>query len=45
MVLQLITVAAQSAAQVHGHSLAGFAGSIPARDMDVCLLWVFCVVR
>jgi hypothetical protein len=26
-------------------SLTGIAGSIPARGMDVCLLWVLCVVR
>jgi len=28
-----------------GRSLAGIAGSNPAGGMDVCLLWVLCVVR
>jgi len=28
-----------------GRSLAGTAGSNPARGMDVGLLWVLCVVR
>ena len=28
-----------------GHSLVGTVGSNPARDMDVCLLWVLFVVR
>jgi len=32
-------------ARVYGRSLAGIAGSIPAGDMDVCLLWVFCFFR
>jgi hypothetical protein len=40
-----IPVAAQSKAWVHGPSLAGIVGSNPARGMDVCLLWVLCVVR
>ena len=31
-----VSVAAQSKAWVCGHSLAGIAGSIPARGMDVC---------
>jgi hypothetical protein len=30
---------------VCGHSLGGIVGSNPAGDMDVCLLWVLCVVR
>ena len=38
-------LAARSKAWIRGHSLAGIAGSNPARSMDVCLLWVFCVVR
>jgi hypothetical protein len=37
-----IPVAAQFKAWVYCHSLAG---SNPAVGMDVCLLWVFCVVR
>jgi hypothetical protein len=28
-----------------GRSLAGIVGSNPAGGMDVCLLWVLCVVR
>jgi hypothetical protein len=32
-------------ARVYGLSLAEIAGSNPARDMDVCLLSVWCVVR
>jgi len=35
----------RSKAWVCGRSLAGTAGSNPARGMDVCLLWVVCVVR
>jgi hypothetical protein len=31
--------------QVCGRSLPGIAGSNPAGFMDVCLLWVLCVVR
>jgi hypothetical protein len=30
---------------VYGRSLTGIVGSNPAKDMDVCLLWVLCVVR
>jgi hypothetical protein len=30
---------------VCGRSLAGIVGSNPAGGMDVCLLWVLCVVR
>jgi len=29
----------------YGRSLAGIAGSNSAGGMDVCLLWVLCVVR
>ena len=29
----------------HGRSPAGIVGSNPTRGMDICLLWVFCVVR
>ena len=38
-------VAARSMAWVCGRSLAWIAGSNPAGGMDVCLLWVLCVVR
>jgi hypothetical protein len=38
-------VAARSKAWVFGRSLAGIAGSNPAGGMDVCLLWVLCVVK
>ena len=40
-----VPVAAWSKAWVCGRSLDGIAGSNPARGMDVCLLWVLCVVR
>jgi len=30
---------------VCGRSLVGNAGSNPSRGMDICLLWVLCVVR
>ena len=33
-----------SKARVYGRSLAGIAGSIPAEGMDVCPLWVVCVL-
>ena len=33
-----------SKAWVIGSSLAEIAGSNPARSMDVCLLWLLCVV-
>jgi hypothetical protein len=39
-----IPEAAPSKAWVYGLSLAGIAGSNPAGGMDVCLLWVLCVV-
>ena len=32
-------------AWICGRSLAGIVGSNPTGDMDVCLLWVLCVVR
>ena len=38
-------MAARSKAWVCGLSFAGIAGSNPAGGMDVCLLWVLCVVR
>jgi len=40
-----IPVAAQSTAWVCGHSLAGIVGLNPASGMDVCFLWVLCVVQ
>jgi len=40
-----IPVAMQSKALVCGRSLTGTEGSNPAGGMDVCLLWVLCVVR
>ena len=40
-----IPVAARSKAWVCGRSLAGIMGLNPAGGMDVCLLWVLCVVR
>jgi len=41
----LIPVATQSNAWLCCSSLAGIAGSNPPGFMDVCLLWVLCVVR
>ena len=38
-------VAEWSNARVRGRSLAGIVVSNPAGGMDVCLLWVLCVVR
>jgi len=38
-------VAARSKAWVYGRSLAGVAGSNPTGGMEVCLLWMLCVVR
>jgi hypothetical protein len=40
-----IPVAARSKAWVGSPSHAGIAGSNPTGGMDVCLLWVLCVVR
>jgi hypothetical protein len=40
-----IPVAARSKAWVRGRSLAGIAGSNPAGGMNVCLLWILCVVQ
>jgi len=39
------TGAARSKAWVYGRSLAGIAGSNAAGAVDICLLWVLCVVR
>ena len=40
-----IPVPKRSNAQVCGCRLTGIAGSNPAEGVDVCLLWVLCVVR
>jgi hypothetical protein len=40
-----IQVATKSKARVYGHLLAGIVGSKSAGGMDVCLLWMLCVVR
>ena len=39
------SVAARSKACVCGHSLAAIAGSNPGGVIDVCFLWMLCVVR
>jgi hypothetical protein len=39
-----IPLAVRSKAWVWGRSIAGLEDSNPAEDMDVCLLWVLCVV-
>jgi len=39
-----LPVAARFKACVYRRSLAGVAVSIPARNMDVCLRWVLCVL-
>jgi hypothetical protein len=43
--LMLLINSARSEAWVCGRSLVGTAGSNPTGGMDVCLLWVLCVVR
>jgi len=40
-----VPVAARSKAQVFGRSPAKIVGLNPTEGMDVCLLWVLCVVR
>jgi hypothetical protein len=40
-----MSVAARCKAWVCGRSLAGIVGPNPAGGMDVCLLWMLCVVR
>ena len=42
---QALPVAMRSKAWVSRRSLAGIAGSNPAGGMDLCLLWILCVVR
>ena len=39
-----VPVAAQSKAQVCGRSPAEIVGSNPTAAMDICLLWVLCVI-
>jgi len=38
-------VAARCKVWVNGHSLSGFVGSNPAGGMNVCSLWLLCVIR
>jgi len=40
-----VPVAARCKAQVFGRSPAEIVGLDPTGGMDVCLLWVLCVVR
>ena len=40
-----IPVVARSKVWVGGRLLAGISGSNPARDVDICPLWVLCVVN
>ena len=40
-----VPVAARSKAQVYGRAPAEIVGSNPTVGMNVCLLWVLCVVR
>jgi len=42
--LKPIQLTARSGAWVCGRSLVVIAGSNPAEGMDICLLWVLCVV-
>jgi len=44
-VRQPVPVAARSKTWVCGRSLAAIAGSNPTGGMNVCVLWVLCVVR
>jgi len=41
----LISVVAHTKAWVYSHLLAEIVGLNPVQCMDVCLLWVLCVVR
>jgi hypothetical protein len=45
LIITPIPVAALCQAWVGGRSPAGIAGSNHAAAMDICLLWVLCVVR
>ena len=38
-------IAGPSDRAVYGRSPAEIVGSNPSRGMDICLLWVLCVVR
>jgi hypothetical protein len=40
-----IPVAVRSKTWVYGRSRTGIVGSNPTGGMDVCLLWVLCIVR
>ena len=42
---QPVPVAARSKVLVYGRASAEIVGSNPTGGMDVCLLWVLCVVR
>jgi len=42
---RLIPVAAQTKVWFCGRLLSEIAGSNPAGGMNVCLLWVLCIVR
>jgi hypothetical protein len=43
--LTLVPVPVAAQPKVYDRSPAEFMGSNPTRGMDVCLLWVLCVVR
>jgi len=40
-----VPVAARSKAYVYGRSPTAIVGSNPTQGLDVCVLWVLCVVR
>ena len=40
-----VPVAVRSKAYIFGRSPAEIVGSNPTQGMDICLLWVLCVVR
>jgi len=41
----LIPVVAQTKAWIYSHLLTEIVGLNPTQHVDVCLLWVLCVVR
>ena len=45
MYIKYNNVAVRFKAWVYCRSLGGTEGSIPTEGMDVCLVWVLCVVR
>jgi hypothetical protein len=45
LLLLPISVAERSKTRVCGRSLAGIAGLNPAGVVDVCLVWMLCIVR